>query len=189
MRLRRRSFLLGAAAVCLGCNGTDEPDDVADGVPNDVVGGFGDDVELGPLAEVLDRIDAEPGAFLHVPEGRMYLVRFAGDVAAAAEHYDGRLLPGMEAGVVALYQRCPHLGCRVPPCVSSAQFECPCHSGRFSHTGELLGGPPSRGMDRFPVRIEDGSVVIETGTVIEGIPFGVVTDATEPKGPPCVAAP
>jgi len=57
---------------------------------------------------------------LHVPEGQMYLVSFAGDVAAAAEHADGLLLPGMEAGVVALYQRCPHLGCRVPkgpPCV------------------------------------------------------------------------
>ena len=32
----------------------------------------------------------------------------------AAKVYPSSVLGGMTAGVVALYQKCPHLGCRVP---------------------------------------------------------------------------
>ena len=34
-------------------------------------------------------------------------------------------LPGMEAGIVALYQKCPHLGCRVPDCLTLAVVRVP----------------------------------------------------------------
>ena len=64
-----------------------------------------------------------------------------------------RLLPGMEAGIVALYQKCPHLGCRVPQCVSSQWFECPCHGSQYNRVGEKKGGPAPRGMDHFAVTV------------------------------------
>ena len=43
----------------------------------------------------------------------------------AKKVYSPSELAGMEAGLVALYQKCPHLGCRVPNCATSQWFECP----------------------------------------------------------------
>ena len=50
-----------------------------------------------------------------------------------------------------LYQRCVHLGCRVPFCESSKWFECPCHGSKYNGVGEYQLGPAPRGMDRFQV--------------------------------------
>src|SRR6478736_155741 len=45
-----------------------------------------------------------------------------------------RFLPGEDTtgngaglNVRALYQRCPHLGCKPNPCLKNFWFECPCH--------------------------------------------------------------
>lgn len=88
--------------------------------------------------------------------------------------------------LVALYQKCPHLGCRVPFCDSSGRFECPCHGSVFNLKGEYLGGPSPRGMDRFPIRIESDDVLVDTGTVLEGPAKGVLTMRDEPPGPSCL---
>ncbi len=54
-----------------------------------------------------------------------------------------------ELGIVALYQRCVHLGCRVPFCQTSQWFECPCHGSKYNRVGEKKAGPAPRGLDRF----------------------------------------
>ena len=51
--------------------------------------------------------------------------------------------------IVALSEKCTHLGCRVPFCQSSGQFECPCHGTVFNRVGEYRAGPAPRGMDRY----------------------------------------
>ncbi len=86
--------------------------------------------------------------------------------------------------VVALWWRCPHLGCRVPWCESAGEFECPCHGSRFNRLGEYRSGPSPRGMDRFATEIVEESVVIDTGTITDGAPPGDET-IDEPVGPPC----
>ena len=88
--------------------------------------------------------------------------------------------------VVALWWRCPHLGCRVPWCESSGQFECPCHGTNFNRLGEYRSGPSPRGMDRFEVEIVDEAVVIDTGIIIQGPPPGPES-IDEPPGPACTA--
>lgn len=87
--------------------------------------------------------------------------------------------------VVALSEKCTHLGCRVPYCESSGRFECPCHGSVFSRAGDYLAGPSPRGMDSYPVEEVDGLLYIETGDRIEGrAPGNVVLD--EPaRGPAC----
>jgi cytochrome b6-f complex iron-sulfur subunit len=100
--------------------------------------------------------------------------------------YIGPVLNGMQQGVNALYQKCPHLGCRVPNCDSSQWFECPCHGSQYNRVGEKKGGPAPRGMDRFGVTIVNGSVVIDTGTVFLGPAIGVNTTGQEAEGPHCV---
>ena len=93
----------------------------------------------------------------------------------------------MEEGVVALYQKCPHLGCRVPECKTSQWFECPCHGSQFNRVGEKKGGPAPRGMDHFIVAVSaSGDVVIDTSTVFLGAPIGTNTSGQEAEGPHCI---
>jgi cytochrome b6-f complex iron-sulfur subunit len=92
----------------------------------------------------------------------------------------------MEAGLIALYQKCPHLGCRVPDCLTSQWFECGCHGSQYNRVGEKRGGPAPRGMDRFAMEIDNGIFVVNTGTVIPGPPIGVNTTGQEAEGPHCV---
>jgi Rieske Fe-S protein len=101
----------------------------------------------------------------------------------AARSYLTRSVDGQ---IVALAEKCPHLGCRVPFCESSGQFECPCHGSVFNRVGELRDGPSPRGMDRHPVAVVDGVVVIDTGTTEQGPPKGSAESIDEPpKGPSC----
>jgi cytochrome b6-f complex iron-sulfur subunit len=93
----------------------------------------------------------------------------------------------MEEGLVALYQKCPHLGCRVPACDSSQWFECGCHGSQYNRVGEKRGGPAPRGMDHFAVEISGSSFVVNTGEIIEGPPIGTNTTGQEPEGPHCVS--
>jgi len=75
--------------------------------------------------------------------------------------------------LLALWRRCPHLGCQVPQlCDSLKRYTCLCHGSTYNILGEKLKeGPAERGMDRFPVSIdEDGVVVIDTATIVAGAP-------------------
>jgi cytochrome b6-f complex iron-sulfur subunit len=94
----------------------------------------------------------------------------------------------MQAGVVALYQKCPHLGCRVPDCKSSQWFECQCHGSQYNRVGEAKGGPAPRGMDRFAVSVTNGQLTIDTGAVFAGPSIGTNTTGQEAEGPHCVGA-
>jgi cytochrome b6-f complex iron-sulfur subunit len=100
---------------------------------------------------------------------------------------DGRFYIASSNGkLVALYQKCPHLGCKVGFCDTSGRFECPCHGSVYNVRGEYLGGPAPRGMDRFRLRIEGDQVLVDTGEVVEGPPRGVSSVSGEAKGPSCI---
>ncbi|MFQ5885694.1 MAG: ubiquinol-cytochrome c reductase iron-sulfur subunit [Anaerolineae bacterium] len=76
-------------------------------------------------------------------------------------------LSHVEDGLLALSQKCTHLGCAVPWSVEEDQFHCPCHSATFNRKGEVLGGPAPRPLDLFPIHIRDGEMYVDTNTVIE----------------------
>jgi cytochrome b6-f complex iron-sulfur subunit len=100
---------------------------------------------------------------------------------------DGRFYVTSSSGnLVALYQKCPHLGCKVPFCDSSGQFECPCHGSRYNIRGEYIAGPAPHGMDRFPIKIDGGRVFVDTTNPVQGPPRGIATVSNTPKGPSCV---
>jgi cytochrome b6-f complex iron-sulfur subunit len=91
--------------------------------------------------------------------------------------------------IVAINEKCPHLGCRVPFCESSGQFECPCHGSVFNRLGEFREGPTPRGMDRYAVSVVDGVVVVDTGDGIAGPAKGAPESIDEPRrGPSCEGA-
>jgi len=88
--------------------------------------------------------------------------------------------------IVALWQKCPHLGCRVAWCESAGEFECACHGSKFNRAGELRSGPSPRGMDRFAVTVSSEFVEVDTGTVTEGPPAGSAETIDEPaRGEGC----
>jgi cytochrome b6-f complex iron-sulfur subunit len=100
----------------------------------------------------------------------------------------GYLVDLPEQGIVALSEKCTHLGCRVPYCESSGMFECPCHGSIFNRAGELQSGPSPRGLDHHPVEVgDDGLLYIDTGETEDGPPPGTETIDEPPKGPPCAA--
>lgn len=149
-------------------------------------GGFGGKINVGQVSAVKSRVQ-DAGNFLYVPEGKMWVTEYpAGALDKAEAVYSPAELAGMEAGLVALFQTCPHLGCRVPECATSQWFECPCHGSRYNQVGEKRGGPAPRGMDRFAMSIEGGAFVVDTGIVIQGPPIGVNTTGQEPEGPSCL---
>ena len=97
-------------------------------------------------------------------------------------------LTRIEDEVVALWQRCPHLGCRVSWCESSREFECACHGSRFNRAGEVRSGPAPRGMDRFEVNVTDEAVEVDTGTINQGAPPGDESIDEPRQGPSCSGA-
>jgi cytochrome b6-f complex iron-sulfur subunit len=121
--------------------------------------GFGGTVDAGPVEDFLTE-----GTVKYFLDGRFYVTQFQG-------------------GLRALFQKCPHLGCKVGDCNTageSAGFRCPCHGSQYNVIGEYLSGPAPRGMDRFPISIENGHVMVDTSSVVEGPARGVLTGPTQP---------
>jgi cytochrome b6-f complex iron-sulfur subunit len=149
-------------------------------------GGFGSKINIGKLEDVLAKVE-DGGGFYYLPEGRMWVTEYPASAVGKAEAvYPAPVLNGLKAGVNALYQKCPHLGCRVPSCATSKWFECPCHGSQYNQAGEKKGGPAPRGMDHFAVTVSGGVVTVDTGQIIQGAPIGTNTTGQEAEGPHCV---
>ncbi|HET6772815.1 MAG TPA: Rieske 2Fe-2S domain-containing protein [Acidimicrobiales bacterium] len=149
-------------------------------------GGFGSKITVGSIDDINTAID-EGGGFAYYPEGRMWVTKYPSEALTKAKAvYSPPELTGMEAGLIALYQKCPHLGCRVPSCATSQWFECGCHGSQYNRVGEKKGGPAPRGMDRFAMEVGGNQFTVDTGTIIQGPPIGTNTTGQEAEGPHCV---
>jgi cytochrome b6-f complex iron-sulfur subunit len=107
--------------------------------PRSLEGEFGGIVEAG----LVDSFP--PGSVVEFPAGRFFLVR------------------AQDGGFLALYRRCTHLGCSVTWEADKGQFFCPCHASSFDIHGDVENPPAPRALDFFPVVIEDGQVLVDTG--------------------------
>ncbi len=147
-------------------------------------GGFGSLINAGPLSDIKAQI-AETAAPAYNGTGRFYVVPYAGKPTDDADYAAEGVTTD---GVMPLYQRCVHLGCRVPFCNSSKWFECPCHGSKYNYAGEYQLGPAPRGMDRFKITIDPaGNVLVDTSVVVLGPPRGTDTISEPPQGAFCVA--
>jgi cytochrome b6-f complex iron-sulfur subunit len=149
-------------------------------------GGFGSVIQVGKITDILSEITAGSGFFYFAP-GRLWMTAYPlADIQKAEKVYSAAVLPSLEAGVTVVYQTCPHLGCRVPSCLTSQWFECPCHGSQYSQAGEKRGGPAPRGMDRFTNTVTGGVLTVDTGSIIQGPPIGTDTTGQQAEGPHCV---
>ena len=104
-------------------------------------GAFGGNFIAGKVEEF------PPGSITYIKAGQFYISH-------------------LEGGFLALYRKCPHLGCVTPWVESEGQFNCPCHAALFNEKGEVLAGPSPRPLDLFPLEIVDGEIVVDTSTPI-----------------------
>lgn len=84
-------------------------------------------------------------------------------------HQAGKFyLMNTEEGLLALYWKCPHLGCVVPWAESEGQFHCPCHSSLYNRHGVVVGGPAPRPMDLMAIEFDEtGALIVNTGDIRE----------------------
>lgn len=149
-----------------------------------LTGGFGADIDAGPVADLRRQVFTATGSVLplFIPEARAYLVPAP---AQLSEQFVGK---SVEAeGLMALYMRCVHLGCRVPWCAPSQGFECPCHGSKYDSIGEYFGGPAPRNLDRFVIEVRGANLWIRTGSIIE-TPRAPERSVEYPQGPSCIGA-
>jgi menaquinol-cytochrome c reductase iron-sulfur subunit len=76
-----------------------------------------------------------------------------------------------DAALIAIWNRCAHLGCPSSYSAGSDSYTCPCHGGSYDSLGRVIAGPPPRPLDRFDVKIvsaRDGSDVAVTTSPAEG---------------------
>lgn len=148
-------------------------------------GGFGADVNAGSISDLLADTVNDDGSVtpVFIPEARAYVVP---SPEGLSEAFEGQSVE--VGGVMALFQRCVHLGCRVPWCGPSQGFECPCHGSKYNLIGEYNAGPAPRNLDRFVVEATpDNELIIKTGTIIQ-TPRALEPSVDYPQGPSCIGA-
>jgi menaquinol-cytochrome c reductase iron-sulfur subunit len=64
---------------------------------------------------------------------------------------------------VAMSNICTHLGCHIRWISEQNEFFCPCHNGVFDISGNVIGGPPPRPLDRYDVKVEDDQLFVLIG--------------------------
>jgi len=143
-------------------------------------GGFGSKIALGDIEVLKEQIAAEPSGLLYFPNARSYLISYS--PTRGNEEIYGK---ASVEGLLAIYQKCAHLGCRVPSCATSQWLECPCHGSRYNKAGEYQFGPAPRGLDHFPLAADGASISVDTAARIPGPPRGTDTISQSPAGPHC----
>jgi cytochrome b6-f complex iron-sulfur subunit len=137
--------------------------------------GFGGVLTIGTFDQIKtanNTLPIDEGFPAYYPEARAFV--------ALIDPAQQRFLPGEDTtgdgtvlNVRALYQRCPHLGCKPNPCLRNFWMECPCHGSRYDRLGIKADGaqygPAPRGMDRFSITVDgEGVLSIDTGKITLG---------------------
>ena len=148
--------------------------------------GLGARLRIGTVADILAATPGFADGYPHqVASASSFLINVPAARALAGGEPPHGTAPSA-ADLIALWRKCPHLGCMVPAlCDERKRFECRCHGSTYNILGEKLErGPAARGMDRFAVEMDpDGTIVIDTREILRGAPEGEVTfvDAHPPN--------
>lgn len=138
-------------------------------------GGFGGILPIGTLDDIKTQNSTLP-----VSDGFPAYFPFARTFVMLVDPAQQRFIPGTDTtgdghalNVRALYQRCPHLGCKPNPCLKNFWFECPCHGSRYDRLGIKADGPQygpaPRSMDRFSITVDGkGVLTVDTGKITLG---------------------
>ena len=159
----RRNFIRGSFWGGLGLALLGTVVSLADFIYPRGIKGFGGPVPAGNVADF--PAGGDPVQFI---TGQFWLVNLD----------PGETRPGGSgggSGLLALWRRCPHLGCSVP-WRSGFTFEsdqgwyrCPCHGSTYTKAGVRVFGPAPRSMDTMAIGIDaNGNITVQTGDRTSG---------------------
>jgi cytochrome b6-f complex iron-sulfur subunit len=97
---------------------------------------------LSPRSDDGDQKQVEIPRF-KVEVGGAYFFTYHGHPAVVLQKSNGNF--------IALSAVCTPLGCIVKWYTDKGEFICPCHGGRFSPDGAVLGGPPPKPLESYQV--------------------------------------
>lgn len=142
------------------------------------VRGFGGPVPAGKVTDY-----ARGGTPKHFADGQFWLANLD-----PAETRAGGA--GGGAGLLALWHKCPHLGCTVPWRAEfnfagdQGWYRCPCHGSTYTKAGIRVFGPAPRDMDTMAIEIDAaGNITVQTGTRSPGGPDNPKRAVTHPQLP------
>jgi Rieske Fe-S protein len=93
---------------------------------------------------VADRIaTADVESLMDVPAGEGRIVQLEGEKVAAYRSPEGE--------IYLFSPECRHMGCLVQWNNAENTWDCPCHGGRYSATGEVVEGPPMANLEPKPI--------------------------------------
>jgi Rieske Fe-S protein len=125
----------------------------------------------GTLASVLAPVAYVVARYLRIPD-RLPVTVLVGPVSSIPSGTSRFVKVGMADGILfhhedgtfeAFNLRCTHAGCNVAWQGNAERFYCPCHGGVFDREGNVVEGPPKRGLDRLEVTIVKGTVQVTRG--------------------------
>jgi Rieske Fe-S protein len=129
-----------------------------------------------------------PGGLpFHHRDGHFWLINLRPG-EGLPEQFQGYGRPSESGGLLALYDRCTHLGSVVPWRADfdfggvTGWFRCPTHGATYTKAGLRIFGPAPRSMDTLPlVEVSPAGVVVDTGKIRLGGPDDA--QRTMPAGP------
>ena len=127
--------------------------------------GFGSPVPAGNISEF--RKGGDP---VHFITGQFWLVNLDPSEMRAGGSGGGD-------GLLALWHKCPHLGCTVPWRSGftwdndQGWYRCPCHGSTYTKSGIRVFGPAPRSMTTMKVDVDAmGNITVQTGDRLDGGP-------------------
>jgi len=136
----RRSFLQWSGTCVVGCLGV---------------------LAQGTDAGALPRIDVE-SVMVQGQERRYPLPTVDG----ASIEREGQVIVVRDAGqVFALSLACPHEHAAVKWVDNARRFQCSKHNSRYLPSGQYISGRATRSLDRFPVRRDGATLVVDVSKV------------------------
>jgi cytochrome b6-f complex iron-sulfur subunit len=173
--LSRRQLLRGALGATVGLWLLELSAGTIGFIWPNLRGGFGAPIEIGTFDDIKllnSTLPIDEGFPAYFPDARAFVSLIDTGrqqfFPGTDESGDGTAL-----NVRAMYQRCPHLGCKPNPCLRNFWLECPCHGSRYDRLGIKADGPQygpaPRGMDRFEITVSnEGVLTINTGKITLG---------------------
>ena len=174
----RRRFILGAFWAGLGATLLGSTGFLVDFLYPRGIKGFGGPVPAGNVVDF--PLGGDPKEFRG---GQFWIVNLDPAETSAGGSGGG-------SGLLAMWRKCPHLGCSVPWKAGfnfqedQGWFRCPCHGSTYTKAGVRVFGPAPRSMDTMQVDIDDaGNITVQTGTRTSGSPENPTLAVQHPNLP------
>lgn len=130
------------------------------------VGGVVGSAFIGPTLASTPKKWLPVGPLEKIPVGELTTINLSYDQKNgiySQQNIKPVIVKRTESSIVCFDASCPHLGCLVKWDQTAGQLRCACHGGAFDADGNVIAGPPPRPLQKYPYKIEDGTLYVEVG--------------------------